>query len=189
MAQGLWLAKGPRVSRLWAAGAEAGQRARVPEAGVRAEEGRAQWKVAYGRWRTESGRGAWESGRGSQRWGSGAVNLDSGGGRAWECGSPGNPGAQCGVMGEERRARRIPSGGACAPGRRAGALPSAGSWRQCRRRSGGSRGDCGVCCRDRGKTATPAVSEAEEIWIKPVSWVLSTLESPWELRWCSVGSL
>lgn len=28
---------------------------------------------------------------------------------------------------------------------------------------GGSRVDSGVCCRDRGKTATPAISEAEEI--------------------------
>lgn len=41
MVQGLWLAKGSSVSRLPAAGAEAGQRVRVPEAWVGAEEGRA----------------------------------------------------------------------------------------------------------------------------------------------------
>lgn len=40
MVQGLWLAKGSSVSRL-PAGAEAGQLARVPEAWVGAEEGRA----------------------------------------------------------------------------------------------------------------------------------------------------
>lgn len=49
MAQGFWLAKGQSVNRLSAAGAEAGQRARVPEAGLGAEEGRAQRKVAYGK--------------------------------------------------------------------------------------------------------------------------------------------
>lgn len=47
MVQGLWLAKGPSVSRLRVVGAEAGQRARVPEAGWERKRV-AQRKVAYG---------------------------------------------------------------------------------------------------------------------------------------------
>lgn len=124
------LAKGLSVSRDWEPGAEAGQRAGGPEAGVRAS-GRGS-RVAEGEApRAEEGLRT-EEGEVSGRCCRAVCSTESG---APACQSPENPGTWCGVIGEERRFRRTRSGGArgCAPSRRAGALPSAGSWRQCRR--------------------------------------------------------